>query len=311
MNRKWFKWVWIGAGVSVGFISYRILRQAPDSANVETLYLFLAVLAAVISQLLSAFVWTLFVSNGQKRSPDFFDYIVVQPGKYIPSGVLQHLGLYARYKRRDQTRSIETFAYATASTAYHAVVRPAPLISAFVIVLMALMRDHVGLTLGAVTSVSVAAILLGENLLLRAASNRRRLDVGLEGEGRLKRTLMKTAGALRPPIMNSWYWALIPPMCAAVNGMGFALLAGRASYMAIYVLAVAIGLLAIPIPAGLGVREAAFVFLAGNGFDSETVQLLLLYRFIHIVTELVLSSVTLLPIGAQHLKVPRKRNSES
>lgn len=302
MKLKVSRCAWIIVCSVVFLLVIRTLRNPPDSTGVKSITIGFAFLCAVCSQICSAYLWTMVVSNKSTYRADFFDYILVQPGKYVPTGVLHYLGLYSRYVQRDQTRTAETFTHASLFTAYTAIVRPAPVTAGLAITILLLTGASTSGRLIGLTVTSGLILMLGEWFLARHKSSER--DVA---EGKLAQFRFHLHQALVQPASNPRSRNGVSLAVALLNGLGFTVLAGNMEHGAIYVLAVAIGLLAVPFPAGLGVRETAFVFLVGSGFDPGLVHLLVLYRFLHVISEVFLTSVVFCALALTRLRISRYR----
>lgn len=296
VKQRTSQWIRVTGIVVVCFFAVRILSRPPDAASIGPTALLFGLACAISNQLLSAVVWTFSVSGADDRRSDFIDYVLVQPAKYVPVGVFQYVGLYSRYIRRSQLRDLETFTIAAASTAYHAIIRPIPWVVAGTVFYSALIGAETSNQLVLTTLALTLLIAFGPRILRGYASSRTE-----KREKTFSKLLVAIQKATNVPVTNRMGWWILTGACVFTNGLGFAVLSNEVSSVSTYGMAVAIGLLAVPIPAGIGIREAAFVFLTVSNVTDELLHLLVLYRFIHIVAEIALSLIVMLAQFRQRL----------
>jgi len=238
-----------------------------------------AVLIATAGHAVAFVAWSALLGGARSRRL-VTGFYVAQLGKYVPGAIWQAVGQVGYTVRAGVPAGTAAAAFAVA-----AVTQPAA-------------AGTVGATLAVTGSglpppVRVAA--LGA-LGLCALLNRRWMTRALALVGRLRPGMTATV----PPqadILRSWRWTILT---AAASGLAFAVLLGgldpRTSLpaaTAAFCLAWTVGYLALPFPAGIGVREA--VLIATLGGTVAVPQLIAASVAVRLV--LMVAEVTLIAAG--------------
>jgi hypothetical protein len=221
---------------------------------------------------------TLFDSDS--RASLFKNFVFTQLGKYIPGGIWQPVGQigYA-------ARTGVSLRDATSAFPIHAIAQAAA-----------------GATVGALTVLGrplppwMTAVSLGPLVLLLGLN--RSWTGGLLGFAAriLRRDGLPVAIPSHRAILTAFGWGIVSISAA---GLGFALLAGSIAIsisvpetMTAWALAWTIGFIAVPFPAGLGVREVILIAGIPGVLGAEVIAASVYHRLVTIAAEAILIIVT-------------------
>jgi uncharacterized membrane protein YbhN (UPF0104 family) len=224
-------------------VDWEHLRAAPGAG----VWLVWAALAFVVAQVFAARLWVefvrLFAQVGRVRREAGL-WLLSQLGKYVPGNVA---GLALRAWHSEARPAAVAAAFLSEAVAHVAV---SSLVGAGVLVVTS--GEQVGVALGAL--VGIAVVLAARRPVLRAL-DRLLVRLGRSPLGLADRPLSDlgpvAAGTLLYWILSGGAFALF------CHGLGYQLAPVRTA--AWFVLAWCAGFLAVPIPGGLGVREAVLV----------------------------------------------------
>lgn len=260
------------------------LRVVPSPAAIAT-----AVVVVVIGLWCSTVAWARLLDRPVSRrlARGFF---IAQFGKYVPGGVWQAIGQVA-------DAAEVTKVGGPAATAAFAASVLTTVTAGMTTALPAITSGAAPLWLRLVLPVA-AAVSVGS--LLRP----RWMSVLVERIGPLRRRLSLDDMPERGRLVQAWLWS-VPSMVATGVVYAIALHAttGDVVFLAVpaYIVAWTLGFLAIPFPAGLGVRESLLVVLLPGLGTVEIVAAAAVLRLIYIGAE-SLALVTAIPVGG-----PRRR----
>lgn len=280
--------------LGLGFLAWSLVTaiQDPDLTVVPSPPVLAGTVVLVVGGLWAAVLsWSALLSVRPSRTVAR-GFLVAQLGKYMPGGVWQAVG------------QVGHAAGSAPGGAKHA---------ATAFVMSVLTQVTAGLTVGAALTFSSAtptwlratmplAAVASLALLLQPGLMRRVIGLIPPLARRLD---TDTVVPSRRQLLTAWGWGVVTMTLAGVIYLlAYSAPAGGIALEAIpaYALAWTIGFLAVPFPAGLGVREAALLLLLPSGDPTALVAAAAIVRVIYIVGELVAIATTIGPTrrGTRH-----------